>query len=184
MLAGIPGTLGGALAMNAGAHGVEIADHVVDIEVLRDGRVVKVKKEEAGFAYRSSGFTSDIVLQASFRFPAGEMERLAALRREYILRRNQTQPLDLPNLGSMFKNPSTTHAAKLIEQSGLKGKRVGGAQVSEKHANFIVNLGNATAAHVMTLIELIKHTVYQHSGVMLELEVKLVGFSSPAKESI
>jgi UDP-N-acetylmuramate dehydrogenase len=176
MLAGIPGTVGGAVVMNAGAHGGEISDHLLAIEVLREGVVEVVRKEEAGFYYRSSALASDIVLAATFGFPHGEKEELSKKRRELIMKRNDSQPLDLPNLGSMFKNPKNAHAAQLIEQAGLKGKRIGDAQVSEKHANFIVNLGSAKADDVVKLIELVKRTVYQHFGLMLDLEVKLVGF--------
>ncbi len=176
MLAGIPGTIGGAVVMNAGAHGGEISDYLLTVEVIRGGVVEIIKKEEAGFSYRSSALAGDIVLAATFGYPRGEREALSKKRRELIMKRNDSQPLDLPNLGSMFKNPNTTHAAQLIEQAGLKGKRIGGAQVSEKHANFIVNLGSAKADDVVKLIELVKRTVYQHFGVMLELEVKLVGF--------
>ena len=176
MLAGIPGTVGGAVVMNAGAHGGEISDHLLAIEVLREGVVEVVRKEEAGFYYRSSALASDIVLAATFGFPYGEKEELSKKRRELIMKRNDSQPLDLPNLGSMFKNPKNAHAAQLIEQAGLKGKRIGDAQVSEKHANFIVNLGSAKADDVVKLIELVKRTVYQHFGLLLDLEVKLVGF--------
>jgi len=183
MLAGIPGTIGGGVVMNAGAHQGEVADHLVEVEIIRDGVVQRFSKEQGQFAYRHSGFTNDVVLSASFLLPKGDKEELAKRRRELILRRNETQPLELPNLGSMFKNPPQTHAAKLIEQAGLKGKRVGGAQVSEKHANFIVNLGTATAADVLRLIDLVKRTVYQNSGVMLELEVKLIGFPASVKEA-
>ena len=183
MLAGIPGTIGGAVVMNAGAHGGEIADYLVDVEVLRDGNPQRVCKEEAAFAYRRSGFTQDVVLGASFRLPHGNKEQLSAKRRALVLQRNTTQPLELPNLGSMFKNPVNTFAAKLIEQANLKGKRVGDAQISEKHANFIVNLGKARAEDVLKLIDLIKRTVYQNSGLMLELEIQLVGFSDFSKEA-
>jgi UDP-N-acetylmuramate dehydrogenase len=183
MLAGIPGTIGGAVVMNAGAHGGEIADHLVDVEVIRDNRVMRVRKAEAAFSYRHSGFSGDVVLEASFHLLHGNKEQLSGKRRELILRRNETQPLDLPNLGSMFKNPANTYAAKLIEQAGLKGKRVGDAQVSEKHANFIVNLGKARAEDVLKLIDLVKRTVYQNSGLMLELEIKMVGFPGFSKEA-
>jgi UDP-N-acetylmuramate dehydrogenase len=183
MLAGIPGTLGGAVAMNAGAHGGEIADYLVEVEIIRNGQVQRVKKEQAEFAYRHSGFAHDVVLGAAFKFQQGEKESLGSKRRELVLQRNATQPLELPNLGSMFKNPQNTFAAKLIEQAGLKGKRVGGAQISEKHANFIVNLGDAKAQDIVRLIELVKRTVHQNSGLMLELEVKMVGFSNFAKEA-
>jgi UDP-N-acetylmuramate dehydrogenase len=183
ILAGIPGTIGGAVAMNAGVHEGEIAEHLVEVEVIRNGQTQKVKKENAEFSYRHSGFGRDVVLSAAFKLQRGNKDLLIAKRRELILRRNKTQPLEFPNLGSMFKNPPNTHAAKLIEQAGLKGKRAGHAQISEKHANFIVNLGDAKAEDVIKLIDLTKRTVYQNSGVMLDLEVKLVGFSSQAKEA-
>ena len=183
MLAGIPGTIGGAIAMNAGAHGGEIADHLEEVEVIHNGSVQRIQKDQKSFTYRHSRFIDDVILGAFFQLPRGDKEMLSAIRREFILKRNETQPLEFPNLGSMFKNPPNTFAAKLIEQAGLKGKRVGDAQVSEKHANFIVNLGQAKAAEVVKLIELVKRTVYQKSGVMLELEVKMVGFSDFAKEA-
>ncbi|HTP13949.1 MAG TPA: UDP-N-acetylmuramate dehydrogenase [Bacteroidota bacterium] len=176
MLAGIPGTIGGAVVMNAGAHGGQISDHVIYIEVLRGANVVRVPKENGDFSYRHSAFDRDIVLNAVFRLPKGDKEELAKRRKELILKRNETQPLDLPNSGSMFKNPPNTFAAKLIEQAGLKGKRIGNAQISEKHANFIVNLGDAKASDIVQLLELAQRTVYQNSGVQLELEVRLLGF--------
>jgi UDP-N-acetylmuramate dehydrogenase len=183
MLAGIPGTVGGAVVMNAGAHGGEISDYLVEVEIIRAGILQRKTKAECAFAYRRSDFAHDVVVGATFRLPAGKKELLGERRRELVLRRNKTQPLELPNLGSTFKNPPNTHAAKLIEQAGLKGKRVGGAQVSEKHANFIVNLGTATASDVMKLVDLVRRTVYQNSGVMLELEIKLVGFPDSVKEA-
>jgi UDP-N-acetylmuramate dehydrogenase len=183
MLAGIPGTIGGAVAMNAGSHGGEIADHLVEVEIINDGIVKRIQKDEGSFTYRHSRFADDVVLGASFQLKHGDKKELSTIRRELILKRNKTQPLEYPNLGSMFKNPPNTFAAKLIEQAGLKGKRVGDAQVSEKHANFIVNLGNAKAAEIVKLIDLVKRTVYQNSGLMLELEVKMVGFSNFAKEA-
>jgi UDP-N-acetylmuramate dehydrogenase len=183
MLAGIPGTIGGAVAMNAGAHGGEIADHLVGVEIIRNGMVQRIQKDEESFAYRRSRFSDDVVLGASFQLQHGDKKKLSATRREFILKRNETQPLEYPNLGSMFKNPPNTFAAKLIEQAGLKGKRVGDAQVSEKHANFIINLGNAKAADILKLIDLVQRTVYQNSGLKLELEVKIVGFSNFAKEA-
>jgi len=183
MLAGIPGTVGGAVVMNAGAHGGQIADYLVEVEVIRNGQKQKVRKENALFAYRHSGFSQDAVLSAAFKLQRGDKEQLSARRRDLIFQRNKTQPLEFPNLGSMFKNPPNSFAAKLIEQAGLKGKRVGNAQISEKHANFIVNLGDAKAEDIVKLVDLTKRTVYQNSGVMLDLEVKLVGFFGPAKEA-
>ncbi len=176
MLAGIPGTIGGAVVMNAGAHGGQISDHVIYVEVLRGEHVVRVPKENADFSYRHSAFSRDIVLNALFRMPKGDKDDLAKRRKELILKRNETQPLELPNSGSMFKNPPNTFAAKLIEQAGLKGKRIGNAQISEKHANFIVNLGEAKAADIVQLLDLAQRTVYQNSGIQLELEVRLLGF--------
>jgi UDP-N-acetylmuramate dehydrogenase len=182
MLSGIPGTIGGAVVMNAGANGGEIADHLTEVEIIRDGNILHMQKDQGQFEYRKSGFGGDIVLSASFKLPYGDKEELSAKRRALILRRNETQPLEYPNLGSMFKNPPNTFAAKLIEQAGLKGKRSGDAQISEKHANFIINLGGAKSADVIKLIDLIKRTVYQNAGVMLELEVKLVGFLNLSKD--
>jgi UDP-N-acetylmuramate dehydrogenase len=184
MLAGIPASVGGAIVMNAGANGGETADHIVEIEVIRDSAIQVIKKEQAGFGYRKSGFAHDIVLSATFRFPSGEKEELLRRRREFILKRNATQPLTLPNSGSMFKNPPGMYAAKLIEQAGLKGKRVGNAQISEKHANFIVNLGEAKAFDVVTLVDIVRRTVHQNSGVLLELEVKLVGFPDEVRQKV
>jgi UDP-N-acetylmuramate dehydrogenase len=183
MLAGIPGTVGGAVVMNAGAYGGEISDHLIEVEVIRNGIVDKLKKAEGHFTYRHSDLSSDVVLSASFQLPNGDKVQLASKRHELILRRNETQPLDFPNLGSMFKNPPNTFAAKLIEQAELKGKRIGDAQVSEKHANFIINLGDAKATDIMRLIDLVKRTVYQNSGVMLELEVKLLGFNNSLRKT-
>lgn len=184
MLAGIPGSVGGCVVMNAGAHGGETADHIEEVEVFRDGRIQTVKKGQADFSYRHSGFDKDIVLSASFRLPKGNKEELIKRRREHILKRNTTQPLTLPNSGSMFKNPQGTYAARLIEQAGLKGKRVGNAQISEKHANFIVNLGEAKASDVVTLVDLTRRTVHQNTGVLLELEVKLVGFPEEVRQKV
>jgi UDP-N-acetylmuramate dehydrogenase len=182
MLPGIPGTIGGAVMMNAGAYGGEISDFIVDVEILREGAIIRVKKEDAGFSYRRSGFANDIILGASFRLPAGDKAETLRVRRELLLKRNQAQPVNLPNSGSMFKNPPGNHAAKLIEEAGLKGKRVGNAQISEKHANFIVNLGGATALDVLALIEAARTSVFERTGIRLELEVKLLGFSASARK--
>ncbi len=174
--AGIPASVGGAIVMNAGAHGSEIKDSLADADVLRSGSVVRVRKEDAGFAYRTSSFTKDVVLSGRFRLTRADKEEILKRKSDLIARRNATQPLNLPNSGSMFKNPPGTFAAKLIEQAGLKGKRIGGVQISEKHSNFMVNLGEARADDVVRLIDLARRTVYQNAGILLELEVKLVGF--------
>ena len=176
MLAGIPGTIGGAVIMNAGAYGGEISNYLVEVEIYRDDAIQKVKKEDGGFSYRRSGFVRDVVLNASFLLPEGNLNELLQRRRELLLKRNQTQPLNLPNSGSMFKNPEGTYAAKLVEEAGLKGTRIGGAQISERHGNFIVNHGHAAASDVLGLVKLARKKVLEQSGIKLELEVKLVGF--------
>jgi len=177
MLAGIPGTVGGAVIMNAGAYGGEISDHLVDVEALREGNIVWVKKEEGGFSYRRSGFGRDVVLCARFLLPKKDRTELMRVRRELLVKRNLAQPVNFPNAGSIFKNPQGNYAAKLIESAGLKGLRRGEAQISERHGNFIVNLGNARAADVLGLIREAQREVFQKFKVRLELEVKLIGFS-------
>jgi UDP-N-acetylmuramate dehydrogenase len=176
MLAGIPGTIGGAVIMNAGAYGGELSDHLVEVEIYRDDAIQKVKKAEAGFSYRRSGFARDVILNASFKLPQGNLAELLQRRRELLLKRNQSQPLNLPNSGSMFKNPEGAFAAKLVEDAGLKGKQIGEAQISERHGNFIVNHGSATAKDVLDLVKLARKKVFERSGIKLELEVKLIGF--------
>ena len=176
MLAGIPGTIGGAVIMNAGAYGGEISDHLVEVEIFRDDEIQKVTKAHSGFSYRRSGFTRDIILNASFSLPDGNLAELLQRRRELLLKRNQSQPLNLPNSGSMFKNPHGTFAAKLVEEAGLKGTRIGGAEISERHGNFILNHGTATAHDVLELVKLARTKVLDRTGIKLELEVKLVGF--------
>src|SRR3972149_1722185 len=133
--AGIPASVGGAIVMNAGAHGAERKDSLVDADVLRNRSVVRVPREEAGFGYRTSVFVHDVVLSGRFRLSTVDRQEVIKRRSDLIARRNATQPLNFPNSGSMFKNPPGTFAAKLIEQAGLKAKRVGGAPISEKHAN-------------------------------------------------
>lgn len=176
MLAGIPGTLGGAIIMNAGAYGGEIADHMLRVEVIRNGKLITLPREDGGFAYRTSALTDDIVLEAAFRFPEGEPDPLKKTRRELIVKRNAAQPVNWPNAGSIFKNPPGHYAAVLIQDCGLKGTRVGGAQISELHANFIVNVEQASAEDVLSLIRIVRQAVAEKFGVRLELEIKLIGF--------
>jgi UDP-N-acetylmuramate dehydrogenase len=177
MLAGIPGTMGGAIVMNAGAYGGETSDYLLDVDVLRGQEVVRIAKNEAGFSYRHSAFGGEIVLGARFNFPPGEPGALMKTRRELLVKRNQSQPLNLPNSGSVFKNPPGNFAAKLIEEAGLKGAAIGQARISEKHANFIVNAGGALAKDVLELILLAKRTVRERTKIVLEPEVKLLGYS-------
>ena len=176
-LAGIPGTVGGAVIMNAGAWGDEISDHITELEIFRSGSVVKIFKEHAGFGYRRSGFEDDIVLKATFKLTPGDATMLEEIRRELLTKRGKNQPLNSPNFGCTFRNPADSSAAKLLQEAGLKGAKRGDAQISEKHANFIVNLGSASAADVIGLIAVAKTTVQKKFGINLVPEVKLYGFA-------
>ena len=177
MLAGIPGTVGGAVVMNAGAFGGEISNYLIDAEILRDGNKKILTKDDIGFSYRHSSLsTNDVVLSARFKLESGDKEELMKIRNDLILKRNRKHPINYPNCGSVFKNPQGTPAAKLIEDVGLKGTICGKAQISEKHGNFIINLGGATANDVMSLIKLIRDKVNEKYGITLELEVRLLGF--------
>ncbi len=180
MLAGIPASIGGALVMNAGCYGGEASDYVKEVKVIKEETVLSLKKEECGFRYRNSDLKGTVVLEGKFSLPSGNKEELMARRKELILQRNEAQPVELPNAGCIFKNPKDNKAAILIQECGLKGKIFGGAMVSDKHANFIVNRGNATANDVTELIKIIKNTVHEKTGINLEMEVKLVGFKGAA----
>ena len=176
MLAGIPATVGGALVMNAGAYGGEISTNVVSVQVIKNGELKRQGKEECGFGYRSSNLRSTVVLEGVFKLPDGDPVEISRIRKELLLKRNAAQPVEIPNAGCIFKNPKDNYAAKLIEECGLKGKKSGGAMVSPKHANFIVNFDNATAEDVIKLVKVIRSTVMEKKGLSLELEVKLIGF--------
>lgn len=174
--AGIPGTVGGALAMNAGAHGGETWDRVKSVRTIdRNGEVHERTPADYEIGYRSvAGPINEWFLEATFEFDAGVDASMETLR-ELLERRKTTQPLGLPSCGSVFRNPPGDHAARLIESAGLKGYRFGGAEVSEKHANFIINRGAASATDVETLIQHIADTVSKVHGVDLIHEVRIVG---------
>ncbi len=176
MIAGIPATIGGALVMNAGCYGGETADHVTEVTVVKNEKIQKLKKEDCGFKYRSSNLKGTVVMEARFDLPKGIPEELNKRRKESILNRNESQPVEVPNAGCVFKNPKDNKAAILIDKCGLKGVKYGGAMVSTKHANFIVNYDNATANDVVELVKIIKRTVKEKTGIDLEMEVKLIGF--------
>ncbi len=176
MIAGIPATVGGALIMNAGCYGGETSTFVTEVTVIRNEQILNLDKEECGFVYRNSNLKDTVIMQAKFKLPAGEKSELSRLRKEFMLKRNQSQPVEIPNAGCIFKNPKGLHAAALIEECGLKGASIGGAEVSAKHANFIINKGNATARDVLELVRKIQKTVKESKGIDLNLEVKLVGF--------
>lgn len=175
--AGIPGTLGGMLAMNAGCYGSEIWQHVTGVQIVTRSGELKVRTpEEYEIGYRSvKNIEGEIFVGAWLAFEQGDGEQSRQKIKELLKKRISSQPLNLPNAGSVFRNPPGDYAARLIEQCGLKGKRAGGAQVSEKHANFIVNTGGATATDIETLISTVRETVASQTGVDLHPEVKIVG---------
>lgn len=176
---GIPGTVGGGLIMNAGAYGGELKDAVESVVVLSlpDQAIYELTNEQCRFAYRSSLFQKLgglVILSAVFRLKQGDADAIAEKMRELNARRRDRQPLDLPSAGSAFKRPEGHYAAALIDEAGLKGCTVGGAQVSEKHAGFVVNLGGASSHDVYDLMMHVRRTVYEKSGVVLEPEMILL----------
>ena len=176
-LAGIPGTMGGALAMNAGAFGGETWDHVVAVETIdRGGQLHTRTPEEFRIAYRTVvGAADEWFVAAHLSLDHGDSEQAQANIRELLAQRSASQPTDQFSCGSVFRNPPGDHAARLIEAAGLKGKMLGGAQVSPKHANFIINTGNASAADIETLLNQVQGRVEQLYDVRLESEVRIVG---------
>ena len=176
---GIPGSVGGGLMMNAGAYGGELKDVVESVVIyyLPEQALYELTAEQCKFAYRSSLFQKMggcVILSAVFRLKKGDGEAISAKMRELNAKRREKQPLDLPSAGSAFKRPEGGFAAALIEQAGLKGYQIGGAQVSEKHAGFVVNRGGASSHDVYDLMMHIRKTVYEHSKVALEPEMILL----------
>lgn len=174
---GIPGTVGGAVVMNAGAHGQSIGDIVTSVTVLdMRGEIRVLSRENIAFDYRKSSLqdSREIILKARFKLKKGECARIQGKMEELIQWRRKTQP-SLPNAGSMFKNPKDDYAARLIDAAGLKGARIGDAQVSNEHANFIVNLEKARAEDVLALMCVIQQEVYNRFDVCLMPEIKILG---------
>lgn len=182
--AGIPGTLGGALAMNAGAFGGETWRHVVQVETInRHGEIKRRMESDYEVAYRHvHGPHEEWFLGAQLSFAGSDADGEAEIR-ALLARRKETQPIGEPSCGSVFTNPPGHHAAKLIESAGLKGFRIGGAVVSTKHANFIINEGSATAAEIEQLIAHVKATVQQQYGIELKPEVRIVGEPLAVRET-
>lgn len=174
---GIPGSVGGAITMNAGAYGGEIAQVLEEVDFLDEaGEVCTLPASECGFGYRRSVFSDRkcLILEARFRLEPGDPAAIKARMEELAARRREKQPLEYPSAGSMFKRPPGHFAAALIDQCGLKGLTVGGAQVSEKHAGFVVNRGGATCADVLELVRQVQEEVLRQTGVELEMEVKVL----------
>jgi UDP-N-acetylmuramate dehydrogenase len=176
---GIPGSIGGAVYMNAGAHGSDISQILEKAFVLfEDGRLEWVPKDEMKFSYRTSLLQKErpgIVVAAVFQLQEGNRDEIVANLQKNKDYRKETQPYNFPSCGSVFRNPLPNYAGNLIEKSGLKGHRIGGAQISERHGNFIVNTGNATAADVLGIIQHVKDTVLDLHGVRMETEVEIIG---------
>ena len=176
---GIPGTIGGAVVMNAGAYGNEIKDVLIEVKYvdLNDKKIYTISNEECVFSYRSSIFQikNAIVLSAKFRFKKGNKNDIKRVMDEYRKKRLSTQPLDKFNAGSTFKRGDGFITAQLIDEAGLKGMKVGDAEVSTKHAGFIVNNGNATANDLLELIQRVKDEVYKKFNKKIELEVRILG---------
>lgn len=176
-LAGIPGTIGGALAMNSGAYGGETWEHVISVETInRKGQLQTRDAGNFSIGYRSvEGLNNEWFVAATFKFNEGDGVTARRKIRELLDIRNAAQPVGNHSCGSVFRNPSNEHAAKLIDKCNLKGITVGGAQVSTKHANFIINLGNASAQDIENLITKVRKTIENECGVSLVPEVKIIG---------
>lgn len=176
---GIPGTVGGAVFMNAGAYGSEMSAvaEYVDCFDPADGKTMRFSNEQCRFGYRTSAFCENgfVILGAGLRLERADAETLTAQAKETMRRRAEKQPLEYPSCGSAFKRPSGYFAGELIEKCGLKGVSVGGAQVSEKHAGFIINKGGATTADVAELIALVQKKTAEKFGVELEAEIRILG---------
>ena len=173
---GIPGTLGGGVLMNAGAYGGEMVQVVKEVAAAGRSGVETVPAEQCGFSYRRSAFSDGerVILGAKFQLKPDDPGAIRGRMDDLARRRKEKQPLEYPSAGSMFKRPAGHFAAALIEQCGLKGLTVGGAQVSEKHAGFVINRGGATCADVLTLVDQVKERVLQQTGVELEMEVRVL----------
>ena len=179
---GIPGTVGGGVYMNAGAYGGELKETISQVEAITmDGQIHIYSGDEMHFGYRHSRAQEEtmIITSVTFSLNPGDKDVLFTDMKEFNRRRNEKQPMDVPSAGSTFKRPEGHFAGQLIDQSGLRGIRVGDAQVSEKHAGFLVNTGNATAADFLTLIALVQKTVQEKHGVLLTPEVRIVGEDAP-----
>ncbi len=173
---GIPGTIGASIYGNAGAYKDEISNYIEEIEVLENDKVKILKKNDIFFSYRETSLQKKdlIILKAKLKLSKGNKEESLAIVKDRLERRTASQPLNYPSAGSVFRNPEGLFAGKLIEDLGLKGKQIGGAQISEKHANFIINIGNATGEDIVNLIKLIITEVKKEYNIDLFLEQKII----------
>lgn len=177
-LSGIPGTIGGTVIMNAGAHGKEMKDIVAEVTTIDyDGNIHVFTNEQSQFAYRHSKFIEEkyIILQVKILLEKGKKEDIKSKMDEYAKYRKEKQPIEYPSAGSTFKRGTDFITAKLIDEAGLKGYSIGGAKISEKHAGFVINTDNATAQDVLDLVKYVKDTIYKKFGKEIELEIKILG---------
>ncbi|MDP4110032.1 MAG: UDP-N-acetylmuramate dehydrogenase [Bacillota bacterium] len=175
---GIPGTVGGAVFMNAGAYGGEMSSVLYKSEYYKDKRLYTIDKKEHDFSYRHSFFSDRpdcLILSSVFKLTRGDADEISAKMADFSRRRKDKQPLNYPSAGSVFKRPEGYFAGKLIEEAGLRGFNVNGAQVSEKHAGFIINRGGAACSDVISLIDIIKKTVFEKFSVELTCEIRFIG---------
>ena len=186
-LIGVPGTVGGALVMNAGAYGSEISNFFISAEVINlNGNEKVYNKKDLTFGYRFSSFTeNEIITKIKFKCKTGNPLLIKKLKKESSKKRKSSQPLNYKSAGSIFKNPKNGPAAGfLIDDVGLKGLRIGDAEISTKHANFIINHGNAMASDIIELIQIIQKEVLKKHQISLDLEIKLLGFNQSNKKNI
>ncbi len=175
---GIPGTIGGAIRMNAGAHGKEMKDIVVSSSCIdMSGNIFEFDLAQHKFEYRNSIFSNKkyIILESTLKMQSGDKNEINRKMQEYLKYRKENQPFDKPSAGSTFKRGDGFITAKIVDECGLKGKQIGGAQVSTKHAGFIINNGNASSKDILDLIDFVKSTVFEKTGKVIELEVEVVG---------
>ena len=181
---GIPGTIGGAIFMNAGSGSLSLADNMLSVKVIDTKTLERfeIKKEDIDFRYRFSPFQKNnlTILSVKLLFePKGNIKKLIQTTKNNLKIKTERQPYNLPSFGSVFKNPPNNYAAKLIDESGLKGFKIGGAEISRMHSNFIVNNSSATSKDILSLINLIQQKILQNNGVLLQPEVRMIGFDYP-----
>ncbi len=176
-LSGIPGVIGGAIAMNAGAYGDETAEHLIKLEAINNnGEIITLSNVDCGFKYRSNSLSKDLIFtKAYFRVKNGDKQSIQEKINYIQEQRQASQPIKSKTGGSTFKNPDKQQAWKLIDEAGCRGLKLGNAMMSEKHCNFMLNLGNAKAAELEELGEKVRKRVYEHTGIMLEWEIKIIG---------
>ena len=178
-LCGIPGTLGGAIVQNAGCYGTNISDKLISVSYLENGKVFEIKNSECNFSYRDSIFKSNknkIILSAKFKFNFKNKEEMLSIIKENNQKRKNSQPLEYPNAGSVFRNPVNLSSGKLIDEADLKGYNINDAYVSIKHANFIINRGNATSKDIIDLINYIKKVILEKYNIELILEQEIIKY--------